>query len=106
MAEDERRQGLLAWQWALYPSGHKTRVNLLIHVLTVPLFQLGTLALFGSLARGPLFAIIGGALMVGAMAAQGHGHATEPQAPTLSGALGMSSPASWPSSGSLFRVSS
>ena len=39
---NDRQGGLLAWQWAIYPAGHTTRVNLLIHILTVPLFELGT----------------------------------------------------------------
>ncbi len=41
---------------SLSPGAHTTRANLLIHILTVPLFQLGTLALLGSLVRGPSFA--------------------------------------------------
>ena len=82
MAEpDPRPGGLLAWQWSLYPGGHTTRTNLLIHILTVPLFQLGTLSLLISPVRGLVFAIAGLLLMVMVMAAQGRGHVSEPQRP-------------------------
>jgi hypothetical protein len=80
-SDDDRARGLLAWQWAIYPSGHTTRANLLIHILTVPIFEIGTLTLLGSLAIAPLYALLGLAMMVGAMAAQGQGHAREPQPP-------------------------
>jgi hypothetical protein len=78
---DERAGGLLSWQWATYPSAHTTRINLLIHIVAVPVFQIGTIALIGALAMGPLYAVFGLALMAGAMAAQGRGHGLEPQAP-------------------------
>ena len=78
---DAREGGLIAWQWAIYPSGHTTRVNLLIHILTVPIFQLGTLTLFGSLMIAPVYALVGPVMMVAAMTAQGRGHAREPQPP-------------------------
>ena len=79
--DDDRRGGLLAWQWAIYPAGHTTRANLLIHILTVPIFEIGTLTLPGSLVIGPRYALLGLAMMMGAMAAQGQGHAREPQPP-------------------------
>jgi len=82
MVDDNgRRGGLLAWQWTLYPTGHTTRFNLLIHILTVPIFEIGTLTLLGSLAIAPLYALVGLAMMGGAMAAQGLGHARESQPP-------------------------
>ena len=82
MTDHEAREGgLIAWQWALYPAGHTTRLNLFIHILTVPIFEIGTLTLLGSLAIAPLYALLGLAMMVGAMAAQGQGHAREPQPP-------------------------
>lgn len=77
----DRPGGLLAWQWALYAGGHTTRANLLIHILTVPMFEVGTLTLLGSPAAAPAYALVGLAMMVGAMAAQGRGHAGEPQPP-------------------------
>ena len=71
----------MAWQWGLYAPGHTVRANLLIHILTVPLFELGTLALLSFPLFGPSSALAGVVLMVGAMAAQGRGHAIEPQPP-------------------------
>jgi hypothetical protein len=76
------RTGLLAWQWSLYPDGHRDRRNLAAHVATVPLFLAGTLAVPLSLAAGPWMALPGIAAMVGAMAMQGRTHrreATPPQ---------------------------
>lgn len=78
---DPRPGGLLAWQWSLYPGGHTTRLNLTIHVLTVPLFQVGTIALVASPVLGLVFAIAGLLAMVAAMAAQGRGHASETERP-------------------------
>lgn len=78
------REKLLAWQWGLYPGGHRDRKNLLIHGLTVPLFQLGTLALVASPFFGALFAAGGTAAMLLALAAQGAGHRQEmPPVPFL-----------------------
>ena len=77
------RAHLLAWQWSDYPAKHRDRGNLLLHIVAVPLFQLGTLALAwaavaGSIRVGPvaLFA------MVAALVLQGRGHRREPEAPT------------------------
>jgi len=81
VADENREGGLIAWQWALYPAGHTTRLNLLLHILTVPIFEMGTLTLLGSLAIAPVYALLGLAMMVGAMAVQGQGHAREPQPP-------------------------
>lgn len=75
------RKDLVAWQWQLYPDNHATRRNLVIHVLTVPLFQLGTVALgLGALAAWWL-PLAGLGAMALAMAAQGRGHAGEPVPP-------------------------
>ena len=80
---DDRASGLLAWQWAIYPAGHTTRANLIIHIITVPIFEAGTLSLVAAPLLSPryAYALLGLALMVGAMAAQGRGHAGEPQPP-------------------------
>ena len=77
----DRSGGLLAWQWALYPEGHTTRSNLLIHIVTVPIFEMGTLLLLSGLRTGLGYAITGLLMMVGAMACQGRGHAGEPNRP-------------------------
>ena len=36
---------LLRWQWAGYPRYHQSRANLVIHIVAVPLFLVGTVAL-------------------------------------------------------------
>lgn len=36
-------QQLLRWQWSDYAAKHRRRANLLIHIVAVPLFQVGTL---------------------------------------------------------------
>jgi hypothetical protein len=78
------RENLLAWQWGLYPDGHRDRKNLVLHAVTVPVFQLGTLALFASLFLGALFAVGGLAAMLLALTTQGAGHRKEiPPVPFL-----------------------
>lgn len=82
----KREGGLLAWQFASYPIAHRDRRNLAIHIATVPLFQLGTLAfVVGTLRWVPTAAIAGLATMAIVMALQGRGHKLEqaPPAPFL-----------------------
>jgi hypothetical protein len=76
-----RDQPLLAWQRRLYDGNHQERANLLIHVLTVPLFMLGTVAVAGGWLLAWWWPLVGVALMVAAMAAQGRGHRREAVAP-------------------------
>ncbi|MFO0585824.1 MAG: terminase [Anaeromyxobacter sp.] len=79
---DEREGGLAAWQWRLYPDGHRDRRNLLVHAITVPLFELGTLALAGAAIAGRSWpAPAGLALVAVALVAQKRGHAVEATAP-------------------------
>jgi len=78
---DEREGGLAAWQWRLYADGHRDRRNLLVHGLTVPAFDVGTVALLFSPLAGAWLAPAGLVAMVGAMAAQGRGHRLEAIAP-------------------------
>ena len=74
---DDRGGSLLSWQWSLYPGGHRDRRNLLVHALTVPVFQLGTLALLGAPLLSGWLAPLGFAAMSGAMVAQGRTHRLE-----------------------------
>jgi hypothetical protein len=80
-SRDDRAGGLVAWQYALYPDNHTDRRNLVIHVMTVPLFHVGTVALLASPFVGwwPL----PGALfsMIAAVVMQGRGHRLEKVAP-------------------------
>ncbi|MFN7133310.1 MAG: terminase [Myxococcales bacterium] len=75
-----REGGLLKWQWSLYGEGHRARVNLLVHALTVPLFLAGNVALLLAPVLGAK-AALGALAMVLAVAAQGKGHRLEATAP-------------------------
>lgn len=78
---EPRPGGLLAWQWTHYPEFHGDRRNLVLHVLTVPLFQMGTLLLTAPLWGTWWLALVGLGLMLGAVAVQGRGHALERNPP-------------------------
>ncbi|WP_224372432.1 terminase [Hyalangium versicolor] len=78
---DDRSEGLLTWQWNLYTDNHSQRSNLIMHAVTVPLFQLGTLLLFTSPLTSIWLALPGLVGMVGAMAVQGRGHRLETTPP-------------------------
>ena len=76
------RSNLLAWQWSDYTAKHRDRTNLLMHVVAVPLFQLGTLILLVGLGLRSMLAIGGGlAALVAAALIEGRGHAREVEAP-------------------------
>lgn len=77
----DRTGGLLAWQLHHYPENHRDRRNLLLHIVTVPVFQLGTVLLAASFFRSPWLALPGLVSMVGVVALQGRGHALETAAP-------------------------
>ncbi len=76
------RPDLLRWQWSDYATKHQDRVNLLVHIVAVPLFELATLALLAALATWRL-ALAGAAAVVLllAFAVQGLGHRREPSQP-------------------------
>ncbi len=77
------RKRLLEWQWSDYAAKHQNRLNLLLHIVTVPLFQIGTLIfLSGLLTRSGAVAAVGVICMAGALAVQGRGHKLEPEMPT------------------------
>jgi hypothetical protein len=72
----------LAWQWQHYPGNHADRRNLVIHLITVPIFWGGTVAMLGAPLAGGLTAMAssfaaGLVMCVVAMAAQGRGHKLE-----------------------------
>jgi hypothetical protein len=72
----------LAEQLSDYPRVHTTRTNLLIHIVAVPVFDLAVVGAVASLATRSWIAAAGGAVVaVAAFAAEGRGHALEPQAP-------------------------
>ena len=69
---------LLEWQWQGYPRYHGSRANLLIHIVAVPLFLAGNVALALALWRGawPL-ALVALSGMGVSLALQGRGHRME-----------------------------
>src|SRR5215470_192457 len=73
---------LLRWQWEGYPKYHQSRANLLIHIVAVPLFLVGTVTLVASALQtsGLLLALAIGCIVV-AVALQGRGHRLEPVPP-------------------------
>jgi len=69
---------LLAWQWQGYSRYHQSRTNLLMHIVLVPLFVAGNVALLVGLIRLDwIEAVVGAACMGVSIALQGRGHAGE-----------------------------
>jgi hypothetical protein len=69
---------LLRWQWAGYAKYHQSRANLLIHIIAVPLFLIGTIALVVALSQFSLtFLAVGVGCIVVSVALQGRGHRLE-----------------------------
>ena len=51
-------ENLISWQYEAYPVAHQDRRNLLIHILTEPLFVSGILSIPGAFVSGrPLAAL-------------------------------------------------
>jgi hypothetical protein len=70
---------LARWQWEGYPLYHGNRANLIIHILLVPAFLAGNIALAAGVAmRSWPAAVSGLAAMALSFAAQGFGHGREP----------------------------
>ena len=69
---------LLRSQWDGYPKYHRSRPNLLIHIVAVPLFLIGTMVLVGAVATLSLLflGVAIGCILV-AVALQGRGHHLE-----------------------------
>jgi hypothetical protein len=73
---------LLRWQWDGYARYHRSRANLLLHIVVVPLFLLGSIALVVALARASWLLGVGSIVaIVVSLAAQGRGHGREPVPP-------------------------
>jgi hypothetical protein len=71
---------LLDRQWRHYAAGQRNRRNLLIHLLTVPLFWIGAIEFVVPLVfAGLLYALGGAVLMALALFLQAHGNALEAQ---------------------------
>jgi hypothetical protein len=83
-----RAPGLLAWQWEGHARYHRSRANLLMHLVLVPLFLAGNVALaVGILRLDWIEALTGTGCMAISMALQGREHKGEPVPPApISGA--------------------
>lgn len=69
---------LLRWQWEGYPRYHRSRSNLLLHIVLVPLFLLANISLVIALTqRSWLVALVSIGAMVASIALQGRGHRFE-----------------------------
>ncbi|AXF85441.1 hypothetical protein DTO96_101172 [Ephemeroptericola cinctiostellae] len=69
---------LLRWQWSGYPRYHHSRANLLIHIVVVPLFLAGNVALVVAvIERSATLAIFSVVAMVVSVAFQARGHGKE-----------------------------
>jgi len=72
----------LAWQWSDYPAKHRSRLNLAIHIVAVPLFILGCAAVaIGVLRLAPFRIISGLVVMMVSVVLEGVGHRFEPERP-------------------------
>ena len=73
---------LLRWQWEGYPRYHRSRANLVLHIILVPLFLIANVALVVALVeRAWLTAVVAFVAMVVAIALQGRGHRQESTPP-------------------------
>lgn len=73
---------LLHWQWQGYPRNHQARLNLLLHVILVPLFLVGNIALVVGVVRLSWGSVLAGiAATVVSIALQGRGHKAEVNPP-------------------------
>lgn len=73
---------LLKWQWDGYPLYHRSRTNLLLHIVAVPLFWIGCIAVILALVAGsPGLSALSLILPVVSLALQGRGHKLEENPP-------------------------
>ncbi|MBS0507264.1 MAG: DUF962 domain-containing protein [Proteobacteria bacterium] len=73
---------LLRWQWQGYARAHQARSNLLLHIVLVPFFLAGNLALVLAVVRLSWWLALAGIVATAAsIALQGRGHQAEVNAP-------------------------
>ena len=68
---------LVQWAWKETPPVHGDRVNLLIHLVAVPLFVTGHMLLIAAIFAYAWFALAGFSMIVASLVAQKMGHAQE-----------------------------
>ncbi|MFO0547495.1 MAG: hypothetical protein U0271_03850 [Polyangiaceae bacterium] len=76
------RPNLFRWQYELYPENHTTRRNLVIHLVTVPMFHMGFATMmvgFGTMSGFTLLSAW--VVLATCVVLQGMGHRREPVAP-------------------------
>ena len=69
---------LVAWAWEETPPVHRSAVNLLIHIVAVPMFVIGHVLLLGGLLEAR-YAAAGLVCIVASVLLQGIGHRIEPR---------------------------
>jgi hypothetical protein len=73
---------LLRWQWQGYPRFHRSRANLLLHIVLVPVFVLANVVLLAALAQQSWWAVLVALVaMAVSVALQGRGHRQEAMPP-------------------------
>ncbi len=73
---------LLRWQWEGYTRYHRSRFNLLLHIVVVPVFLAGNVALIVAFVqRSWLVGIVAVVATSFSVALQGRGHRREPVPP-------------------------
>jgi Protein of unknown function (DUF962) len=69
---------LLQWQHDGYPRYHRSRANLLIHIVAVPQFLMGTIVLVAALVKASLaLLLVAVGCVIVALVLQGRGHKLE-----------------------------
>lgn len=72
---------LLTWQWRGYAASHRNPINLILHLLAVPLFILASGMLFFALLQLNVLQLILSVFgLLAALALQAHGHRLEAKA--------------------------
>ncbi|MGH8117788.1 MAG: hypothetical protein ACREP0_02340 [Rhodanobacteraceae bacterium] len=95
-----RTDNLIARQWRGYPRFHRSRANLLVHIVAVPMFMAANVMFVIALVRGEWVATVVAAVVTGAsLFAQGRGHRLEATPAEPFTGRPARSPASSPSNG-------
>ena len=73
---------LLRWQWEGYARSHRSRTNLLLHIIVVPLFLGGNMGLLVALVQRSIgLGALSLLCMIVSLALQGRGHRAEEHSP-------------------------
>ena len=80
---------LLQWQWQGYLKNHQSKLNLLLHIVAVPLFLVANIGMVWALFAASWASMVGFAsAMLMSLFLQGRGHRMEQQAPAPFTGLG------------------